>query len=229
MFTIRPYSEEDRDEVNRILEEVYYPEEPLTRANNLSPEPALASAVLPQGHSYIAASLDGKIVGLALNDEPPQVFPTIYTNDKEDVKFREMFAYMENVSGVLEAAPGAMEVRMMAVDGGWRGRGVATALLDAARKAAQDAGCPYIKLYCTSNHSSRLMSKLGWKLQYSMDYRDYLAHRPSAIVLPPEPHLRCNLYIDTVAGVNTQLQNHTDMCQSISIKQTSEVVHSATN
>lgn len=202
MFTIRPYTRGDEEEVDRILKDVYYPEEPLTRANGLLPEPALAKALLPQGHSYIATSLDGRLVGLALNDEPPQVFPTIYTELRQDVKFRKMFAYMEKVSGVLDAAPGAMEVRMMAVDPAWRGLGVATALLDAARLAAQDAGCPYIKIYCTSNHSSRLLEKLGWKLQYSMSYRDYLDRHPCSILLPPEPHTHCNLYIDTVQPIN---------------------------
>lgn len=124
-----------------------------------------------------------------------------------------MFAYMEAESGVLELAPGAMEVRMLAVDSEWRGRGVATALLDASRRAAQKAQCPYIKLYCTSNHSSRLMEKLGWRLVYSLSYEEYEAINRCGIVLPPEPHRYCKLYVDSVQldkvrdVINGQLPN----------------------
>lgn len=112
-----------------------------------------------------------------------------------------MFSFMERDSGVLDAAPGAMEVRMVTVDGGWRGQGVATALLNATRLAAKDASCPYVKLYCTSNHSSRLVAKLGWTLLYSLNYAEYVQRNPRCgMQLPKEPHTHCRIYVDDVAS-----------------------------
>lgn len=198
---IRPCFPSDAEEVHCLLKEVYYPEEPLTKANRLQADiPSLTKEVLSQGHSVAAVSEGGRVVGVALNEEPPQSFPNIYTKTSEDIKFQELFSYMERESGVLKAAPGALEVRMLVVDGKWRNLGVATALLDATRLNAIEGRFPFVKIYCSSAHSSRLVSKLGWKLLYSLSYRRYLEEHPSTMVLPPEPHTHCQLFIDQIDG-----------------------------
>ncbi|XP_014294598.1 arylalkylamine N-acetyltransferase-like 2 [Halyomorpha halys] len=196
MFIIRPCYTSDAEEVYRLLKEVYYPEEPLTKANRLQADiPGLTKDIIPQGHSVVAVSEEGKLVGVALNDEPPQSFPNIYTKTREDIKFQELFKYMERESRVLKAAPGALEVRMLAVDTKWRNLGIATALLDATKSKAIQARFPFMMVYCTSAHSSRLMSKLGWRLLYSLSYSRYLEEHPSGIIVPPEPHNHCKLFI----------------------------------
>ncbi|CAH1395941.1 unnamed protein product [Nezara viridula] len=201
MFMIRPGFTSDAEEVYKLLKEVYYPEEPLTKANGLQADiPGVTKDILSQGHSVVAVSEGGRVVGVALNEAPPQNFPYIYTKTSEDIKFQELFTYIERESGVLKIAPGSLEVRMITVDPEWRKLGIATALLDATRLNAIENRLPFIKIYCTSAHSSSLISKMGWRLLYSLSYSRYLEEHPSGIVVPPAPHDCCKLYIDQING-----------------------------
>ncbi|BES98244.1 Hypothetical protein NTJ_11059 [Nesidiocoris tenuis] len=143
-----------------------------------------------------------RIIGAALNDDPPQPFPFIYTNDIHDIKFQMMFEYMEKMSDVLRVAPSAVEIRLLAVDVTWRGKGVARALVEASMRATRDAGYKWVKIYCTSHFSNLLIMKMNWKRLYSLCYKDYASEIDPEIKVPPEPHTHCYLYICDLTKVD---------------------------
>ncbi|KAK9499945.1 hypothetical protein O3M35_002879 [Rhynocoris fuscipes] len=102
---------------------------------------------------------------------------------------------MEERSDVINIAPGALEVRLMAVDRTWRQKGIATALLNKTESTARQSGFTWLKIYCTSHYSNKLMIKLDWKLLYSLSYEQYINNINTTIRLPTLPHTHCNLYI----------------------------------
>lgn len=105
---------------------------------------------------------------------------------------------MEERSRVKDLAPGALEVRILAVDPVWRQKGIATNLLETTEQTARLAGFTWLKIYCTSYYSNKLMLKLGWKLLYSLSYEEYINNIECNIRPPTLPHTHCNLYVKEV-------------------------------
>ncbi|XP_073976139.1 arylalkylamine N-acetyltransferase 1-like [Rhodnius prolixus] len=202
MFIIRRCEETDVTLVDSFLAAVVFDEEPLVAANGPVVVPpadeSLSASVIPQGHSILAEDQFGHIIGVCLNDQPPQQHPSIYTNTDDDTKFQELFLYMEERSRVKDLAPGALEVRILAVDPVWRQKGIATNLLETTEQTARLAGFTWLKIYCTSYYSNKLMLKLGWKLLYSLSYEEYINNIECNIRPPTQPHTHCNLYVKEV-------------------------------
>uniref|UniRef100_A0A069DQ06 N-acetyltransferase domain-containing protein n=1 Tax=Panstrongylus megistus TaxID=65343 RepID=A0A069DQ06_9HEMI len=203
MYIMRRCQETDLALVDSFLATVVFDEEPLVSANGPVVIPpaneSLSASVIPQGHSILAEDEFGHVIGVCLNDQPPQQHPSIYTNTDDDTKFQKLFLYMEERSSVMDLAPDALEVRIMAVDPGWRQKGVATSLLKTTEQTAKLSGFNWLKIYCTSHYSNKLMFKLGWKLLYSLSYEEYINNVESNIRPPTKPHTHCNLYVKKVA------------------------------
>ncbi|XP_014261439.1 uncharacterized protein LOC106673741 isoform X2 [Cimex lectularius] len=197
MYIIRQCVEDDIPFVHALLSTVIFKEEPLISINGPHTIPTVdesqSAAIIPQGHSFLAETFDGRIIGVCLNDEPPQIFPNIYTNTKEDVKM--FFKYMEDTSKINELAPNALEIRLMAVCNDWRKRGVASSLLKASEEAGRNAGFSFVKVYCTSNYSSQLFEKLGWRKVFSLSYKEYDYYGITGLKVPCEPHTDCDLFM----------------------------------
>ncbi|KAF6201895.1 hypothetical protein GE061_004291 [Apolygus lucorum] len=199
MFQIARATGDDVRGVHDLFVRNLYADEPLIAANGPHAVPGwsdgVANAVIAQGRSVVARCASGDVVGCALVDEPPQAFPYIYTHDEADVKFQHMFEYMEDMSDINNAAPNAIEIRYLAVDRAWRGRGIAQAIVEASMEAARQGGFRWFKMYTTSHFSNLLMIKMKWKRLYSLSYKEYVAEFNSDMRIPEEPHTHCNLYV----------------------------------
>uniref|UniRef100_A0A146KR14 N-acetyltransferase domain-containing protein n=1 Tax=Lygus hesperus TaxID=30085 RepID=A0A146KR14_LYGHE len=192
----RVMSEEDLELADDFIARNFYIDEPIVLANDIPFTPkGLNKLFLRQGASIVANDDEtGSVVGMAINDTENKE-RRCYTLSEDDKKFQHMFEHMEDMSDVHNVAPDAIEIRYLAVDKAWRGRGIAQAIVEASMEAARQGGFRWFKMYTTSYFSNLLMIKMKWKRLYSLSYKEYVSEFKSDIKIPAEPHTHCNLYI----------------------------------
>ncbi|KAL1130796.1 hypothetical protein AAG570_012037 [Ranatra chinensis] len=110
---------------------------------------------------------------------------------------------MEERSGVVDLAPDAVEMRLIAVEEDWRQRGVAKSLVGATEEICRFQGYPWIKTYCTSSYTARLLEKLNWRPVFSLNYLDYITDNGCDIKPPPCPHTHATVYIKALTEDKT--------------------------
>lgn len=89
------------------------------------------------------------------------------------------------------------EIRYIVVDPSARRQGIAKALLQKSIQEAEDQEFKYVRIECTSSHSSRLAQSLGFKCIYKLDYEDYKDEEGNKVFRESiGPHKNVKIYIE---------------------------------
>lgn len=173
---------------------------------------------LCDGLSLIAESPDGDVVGACLNGchVPGQMDQMeAEVESCPNPKFRKilrLLASLERRADVFGKFPEVselLEIRVIAVDAVWRGKGVATALLKQTKQLASELGFTLIKVDCTSYFSALAMMKLDAQCVFSMKYADYCYPDSDEPVFKPEPpHTGVKTFVQRVPRVPTAVREN---------------------
>nr|CAD7442250.1 unnamed protein product [Timema bartmani] len=159
------------------------------------------------GLSLGAFSSSGKLVGVSLNgsNEPghiPEMEAKVVncTNSKFQ-KILNLLTCVEKEADVFTRFPDVhkiLEVRILAVDEAWGGRGIGTKLLDMSRQIAIQNGFPLFRVDCTSHYSARAVAKLGLSCIYTLLYKDHKNQDGSPVFNPAHPHNEVKTYVERI-------------------------------
>ncbi|PSN56371.1 hypothetical protein C0J52_13971 [Blattella germanica] len=90
------------------------------------------------------------------------------------------------------------EIRILATDKRFRGRGIATALAKNSLNLAKELGFPLVRMDCTNHYSSLAAKRLGMDIAYSLKYSDYLTNNGRPIFDTPSPHQSATIYVQNI-------------------------------
>jgi GNAT superfamily N-acetyltransferase len=214
-YQIRKATTADVEKVTQMMQRSFYRDEPLNVAVGLMKDtetcPELENFFLEKlsdGLSLIAVGPNGDVVGACINGchEPGDVQQMEVDADVcPNPKFRKILKFLAfvdrraDVFGKFPEISKLLEITMVAVDDNWRGKGIATALLDRTRQIAPELGFTLIKADCTSYFSALAMRKLGAQCVFSMKYADYCAPDSDQPVFQPEyPHTAVQTFVQTL-------------------------------
>ncbi|KAG8230552.1 hypothetical protein J437_LFUL010153 [Ladona fulva] len=232
-YEIVPIQEKDHGRVLAFLRRTFFADEPLNVALGLlegrtpCPEdgrpscPALEAhcrETLSHGLSLMALS-GGEIVAVTLNGEStPEGSEQLIEEAKHctDHKFRKvlnLMVYLDEKTNVFQrfGVDRALEMRILAVDGTWRGRGLATALVRRTLDQCRELGFPLFRVDCSSAFSAKAMERLGLDCIHTTKYEEYLEEEDEDIIgapqtkrrrpvfQPSEPHRAVSAYVKVIA------------------------------
>nr|CAD7573690.1 unnamed protein product [Timema californicum] len=154
-----------------------------------------------------AFSSSGKLVAVCLNgsNEPghiPEMEAKVVncTNPKFQ-KILNLLTRVEKEVDVFTRFPDvhkALEVRILAVEKAWGGRGIGTKLLDMSRRIAIENGFPMFRVDCTSHYSARAVAKLGLSCIYTLLYKDHKNQDGFPVFNPAHPHNEVKTYVERI-------------------------------
>lgn len=211
-YEIKVATTDDREEFLNFLRTFFFRDEPLNSYLELITEENprcrdLEDFSLKELNSglNLKAVHNGKLIGVCLNsilergwlDEEDTSFTC------EDKKFNVILGLLGHVAresnpfNTFTDADRAMTVKVLSVDGAYRGKGIAKELMAKTRDLAKEHGCGFMTVDCTSHFTALALKKLGFDLHYSLNYADY---KPNGkIVLKPSPpHLAVTVYTQKI-------------------------------
>ncbi|XP_071440882.1 arylalkylamine N-acetyltransferase 1-like isoform X2 [Hetaerina americana] len=197
-YEIVPVQPEDHDKVMAFLRRTFFVDEPLNIAIGLlegqptCPEDGRPSCRALEAHCREALSHNlslmavdtekGNVVGVTLNAESaPEGSAELSTEAMlcPDPKFRRILNLMVHIEKECKVfqrfgVERLLEMRILSVDGEWRGKGIATALIRQTLEQTKELGYPLFRVDCTSAFSAKAMERVGLKRIYTLKYEDYL-------------------------------------------------------
>ncbi|KAJ9577582.1 hypothetical protein L9F63_005849 [Diploptera punctata] len=227
-YEIRRATSKDNDNILDLMRKNFFRDEPLNIAvgllENTDNCPELEQfclETLQDELSLVAATPSGEIVGACLNgmhEDGHLEEMEAEANSCPNPKFRkilQLLAFLERRANVFSKFPGIkklLEIRIVAVANDWRGKGIATALLERTRQLAPGLGFTLIKVDCTSHFSARAMAKLNAECIFSMKYEDYCSPDSGEPVFRPDPpHTGVETYVQIASpnnrGINGIIMN----------------------
>nr|CAD7463447.1 unnamed protein product [Timema tahoe] len=160
-----------------------------------------------EGLSLGAFSSSGKLVGVSLNgsNEPGHIpemeVKVVNCTNPKFQKILNLLTCVEKEADVFTRFPDVhkiLEVRILAVDEAWGGRGIGTKLLDMSRQIAIQNGFPLFRVDCTSHYSARAVAKLGLSCIYTLLYKDHKNQDGSPVFNPAHPHNEVKTYVERI-------------------------------
>ncbi|KAG5880987.1 hypothetical protein JTB14_024525 [Gonioctena quinquepunctata] len=210
-FEIRIASEEDKEQVLEFLQKFFYRDEPLNSFLELINDDhprcldleKFSLKDLDNGVNLLAI-YDGKLIGVSLNGimERGELEGEFVC---QDLKFNKIVQFLDHVateSDPFQKYPGidkAMTVKILSVDGSYRGKGIAKDLMDKTRDLAKQMGCGFITVDCTSHYTACAAKKLGFEKHYTLRYEDYKVNG-EVVFNPAVPHKAVTVYTQRILG-----------------------------
>ncbi|XP_060530571.1 arylalkylamine N-acetyltransferase 1 [Cylas formicarius] len=184
---------------------VNFPDEPLNAAVGLcfhgKPCPLLEHhdwKTLEDGLSVMVTDKDtGKIAGVALNgisrlgdtEKAIEELTAI-----ENLQYRRIFGLLNDVNKELDlfskyGIEKIFEIRILSVDSGYRGKGIAKELFIQSEIVARDNGFKLMKTDATSLFTQKVAESQGFHVEKSVNYHDYKDEIGNKIYDTQPPHL----------------------------------------
>lgn len=210
-YEIHIATEEDREPILNFLQTFFFRDEPLNSYLNLINEENprcidLENFSLKELNNGVnlKAVHNGKIIGVSLNG----VLERGWLNNDDsykcdDEKFSIILALLDRVareSDPFKKYPDcdkAMTVKILSVDGAYRGKGIAKELMAKTRELAKEHGCGFMTVDCTSHFTACALKKLGFELHYSLKYSDYKVNG-EVVLKPASPHVAVTVYTQRI-------------------------------
>lgn len=203
---------EDQEDILNFLRESFFKDEPLNKflglINENSPRcvdlEKFAMKDLANGLNLKAVH-NGKIIGVCLNGLLKRGYLENPENELKitDEKFTKIVRLLDKTaleSDVFQKFPDsdkAVTVKIISVDGAYRGQGIAKELLNKTREIAKEVGAGFVTVDCTSHFTALALKKLGFQLHYSLKYAEH--REEGQVVFKPEPpHEACTVYVQKV-------------------------------
>lgn len=202
---------DDEQDVLNFLREFFFKDEPLNKYLGLISDASprcldlekFSTKELGNGLNLKAVH-NGKIIGVCLNG----LLERGYINEISDSssssgKFGKITRLLDKVaieSDVFARFPDcdkAMTVKIISVNGAYRGQGIAKELMNKTRDMAKELGAGFMTVDCTSHFTALALKKLGFELHYSLNYADH--KEDGEVVFKPEPpHEAVTVYVQKI-------------------------------
>lgn len=207
-FEIKIATNEDKEKVREFLQKFFYKDEPLNLYLGLITDENPRCMDLERftlkdmdNGVNLLAEQNGKLIGVCLNG----TFERGKTENFEctDAKFSKIVSLLDYVateSDPFKIYPGidkAITVKILSVDGSFRGKGIAKDLMIKTRELARQKGCGFITVDCTSHYTACAAKKLGFKLHYTLNYEDYKVDGKT-VFRPAHPHKELTVYTQRI-------------------------------
>ncbi|GLV35327.1 speck [Carabus blaptoides fortunei] len=211
-YDIRPIKTDDTDKVIQFLRKFFFRDEPLNIEQNLletdedtCPElEGYSIKSMHEGISLMAVAPAGDIVGICLNGVMDRQDPDEEEYECANEKFARILKLLDTVDreadvfGQFPDVNKIISVKILSVDGSWRGKGIAKALMDRTRELAREMGHTLMRVDCTSHYSARAVARLGFECVYTLKYADY-KENGKPVFVPEPPHSEVKVYTQRVA------------------------------
>ncbi|XP_017473154.1 PREDICTED: dopamine N-acetyltransferase [Rhagoletis zephyria] len=200
---------EDRyDDVIRHLCDNFFADEPLNKAAGLCRRgeghrelEQLCYETLKDNLSLMAVSENNDIAGVLLNGvacphDIMQFQERIELSDDE--RFKKIFRLLNehnlraNIFGQFNVGR-AFEVRMLSVDGRFRGQGIAKELVRRSEQIARDFEFKLMKADATGIFSQKILQSNGFKVLCELYYDKYTDEFGKPLLLVEAPHIKLQL------------------------------------
>ncbi|KAF4526193.1 hypothetical protein B566_EDAN001877 [Ephemera danica] len=207
---------ENYDAVMQHMRRNFFIDEPLTAYLNLAPETheEVTLNVLEKGLSLMAVSQDGQILGVVTNhvsyhesiENLEQIVLDLETKNPALYIDLSLLLHIEKQCDIHRrySVEKSFEVIFLSVDRDYRGLGIATELLQAAKQLAQKLELPIMHINCFSEFSARAAHKLGWQKICSVRYDQFRLpnyEEPPLMGVPP-PHMEAKTYLCSLKQSN---------------------------
>ncbi|XP_031341811.1 dopamine N-acetyltransferase-like isoform X2 [Photinus pyralis] len=213
LIHIRRITPADSDAVLEHLRKYFFRDEPLNLAVKLIEFPDSTCVELEEyslksikeGHSAMAVTPCGKIVGVCLNGlmngKDPVEEESEECNNPKFAQILELLDYCgkEGTNAVLQKFPEAesvMFVKILSTDTEWRGMGIARELLEYT-SIGREQGCNLMRVDCTSYFSARAIARIGFERAYELNYDDYKKNGMPVFVTEL-PHSSFTVYVQKI-------------------------------
>ncbi|KAH1019877.1 hypothetical protein HUJ04_009628 [Dendroctonus ponderosae] len=204
--------EKDREDVLNFLRQFFFKDEPLNKFLGLISEQtprcfdleAFATKEL-DNELNLKAVHNGKTIGICLNG----LIKRGYLDKGDDglkitdQKFSKIVRLLDRVaaeSDVFSRFPDcdkAMTVKILSVDGAYRGQGIAKELMNKTRELAKELGTGFMTVECTSHFTALALKKLGFELHYALKYADH-KENGKTVFQPEPPYEACTVYVQKI-------------------------------
>ncbi|CAG9854165.1 unnamed protein product [Phyllotreta striolata] len=207
-FDIKIATSADQEDVRQFLQKFFYKDEPLNLFLELITDEhprcldleRFTLKDLDSGVNLLAVQ-NGKLIGVCLNGILERGAADDF--ECEDEKFSKIVKLLDYVaveSDPFKIYPGVnrgMIVKILSVDGSFRGKGIAKDLMVKTRELARQKGCGFITVDCSSYYTACAARKLGFKPHYTLNYEDYKVD--GEVVFRPEaPHKALTVYTQRI-------------------------------
>lgn len=212
-YTITRLKNEDCEKAIEFLRRFFFRDEPLNVEQNLlETDEATCDELedfsiksIHEGVSLMATSTAGEIVGICLNgvlsrDDPEE--EDFQCPNKKFAKILKLLDFVDkeaNVFGQFPDVEKILSLKILSVDGSWRGQGIAKALIDKSRDLCREQGYNLMRVDCTSHYSARAVARLGFECVYTLQYADYHDENGCPVFVPEPPHSEVKIYVQRVA------------------------------
>ncbi|XP_034238500.1 dopamine N-acetyltransferase-like isoform X2 [Thrips palmi] len=223
-FEIVRLVQKDKPKVLEFLRKFFYHDEPLNTAIGLRPDvrcPTLEEfslSTFDEGISVGAVAGDGSLVGVCINatltreedeenrreceegaDDVPEDVKALEDPDAKFAQIKRMLSHATAQGDVFGHGPPGLDrlfdIFILSVDSSWRGKGIATKLLDESREIAQADGHRLIRIVCSSFVSALIASRMGYRCIAKLDYKTVLDRKGQRIFPTEPPHDAVTTYV----------------------------------
>lgn len=223
-FEVVRLVQKDKPKVLEFLRKFFYHDEPLNTAIGLRAGficPTLEEfslSTFDEGISVGAVAADGTLVGVCINacltreeDEQARkewaavaddVVEDARALDDDDARFAQIQRMLSQATAegeVFQHAPADLDrifdIFILSVDSSWRGKGIATKLLDRSREIAQADGHRLMRIVCTSFVSALIASRMGYRCIAKVDYKTVLDRKGQRVFPTEPPHDAVTTYV----------------------------------
>ncbi|KAF2901478.1 hypothetical protein ILUMI_04703 [Ignelater luminosus] len=212
-YEIKDATKEDSENILVFLRKFFFRDEPLnTSIQLIESENAVCMELeefslksLYEGISLIATTTSGKIVGVCLNGILKRDDPEEELHECSNPKFAKILKLLDkleregNVFGQFPDVNKVLTVKVLSVDNGWRGKGIAKELMNKTRNIAREQGCGLMRVDCSSYFSARAIASLGFDCVYSLKYDEY-KENGEIVFNTEEPHREARIYVQRLSS-----------------------------
>lgn len=206
-ISYRIATQEDSQELAELLNKHFYPNEPFNVGwINDDPVPEDVDgtlAVLAEGTTFIAID-DSKniIVGACFScvDEPSSVQSMLdeAKNAKSEkwAQFLRLFARIESEANIFHRfrVEKSFHVHCLVVNGDYRGRSIATKLVQKSFDLATSLGHKVCSVNCSSFYTEQIALKLKMQCVGILAMEDVTTEEGQRLIFPTEPHTHIRTY-----------------------------------
>ncbi|CAD6241261.1 GSCOCG00002594001-RA-CDS [Cotesia congregata] len=211
-YSIQVIKQEDKPEVLKFLRRFFFRDEPLNASIELIPRGENSTCVpleeysmssIDENLSLKAVSSAGNIVGVQLNGttvKPEDTDEPDFIKNCDNFKFKKILRLLHHVdrkAAVLDRYPGSkiLDVKIISVDSGCRGKGIAAALCQKTVDIAKELNYNYIRTDASSHYTAKLCKRLGFEQIFELMYKDYVDSNGKSIFTPAYPHSCISTFI----------------------------------
>lgn len=207
VISFRIATESDHDELVELFEKHYSRNEPFNKGwINDDPVPEdidLTLKALPQGTSFIAVDdVKNTIVGACItgvddaSSQQSMLDEASQTSNKKWAQYLRLYIQLEKNADVYQRfnVKKQFHVHGLAVNGDYRGRSIASKLVEKSFNLAASLGYKICSMYCSSFYTEQIALKLQMELIGEMSMENIRSETGERLVYSSPPHTHIRTY-----------------------------------